>query len=207
MHCPRCKYPRFTSNGTCPQCGFDGDSVQVEKLLRLEWLLGEMNTWVDQGILNNVPKRLQNYYLTLQQEVRTRLGLSYSPFTSSEADKAWHELHLHELLFKEIGGWLEAKQLRSGFLPTYYARLIELQNRLAGHKKPQMAATDSSKLEEIDFLLRAIARLDQRDDFITTEARRKIISPLLSEEETLEKNLLPPAEIKAEKPSKNPRQE
>ncbi len=161
-----------------------------------------MNTWVDLGILNNFPKRLQKYYLTRQQEVRTRLGLSYPLFTSSEADKAWHELHLHELLFKEIGSWLEAKQLRSGFLPVDYARLIELQNRLAGHNKPQMVATNSSRLEEINFLLRAIARLDQRDDFITTEARRRIISPLLSEKEALEKSLLPPVKIKTEKQPK-----
>jgi hypothetical protein len=70
MQCPRCNHPNFVATGTCPRCGFHGDRDQIEELSRLEWLLGEMDTWVDSGILKNTPKRLHNYYVSHRQNVQ-----------------------------------------------------------------------------------------------------------------------------------------
>ncbi len=200
MLCPRCRYPEFVSN--CPRCGFHGDTARIEELSRLDWLLGEMDAWVEQGILKNFPKRLQQYYLARRQETRTDLGLTYPSFTPAEAEQAWTELRHHELLFDELEKWRAAGFIKSGLLPTYYARLLELQARLAGYSRPQTETSPSARLEEIAFLREAIQRLMQRDDFISVEARGKVVNPLIAENERLENALKPAVEVEAAKPSK-----
>src|SRR6185503_12779465 len=153
MQCPRCNHPGFIATGTCPRCGFHGDHDQIEQLSRLEWLLGEMDTWVDSGILQNVPKRLQNYYISLRQKVQTALGLYFSPFQEEEARQAWNELRRHEMLFQEIERWLAAGHIQRGYLPSYYARLIELRARMAGYRGSEFPESDQERLEDVDFLL------------------------------------------------------
>jgi len=200
MHCPRCRHSNFVSNGTCPKCGFHGDPDQIEELSRLGWLLSEMDSWVEQGILKNFPKRLQNHYLTRKQDVLAGLGLSHAPFTKEEANEAWLELRLHEILFEDIDRWLKAGFIKSGLLPAYYARLIELQARLAGYSRPQLEKSLSTRLKEIEFLLGAIQRLILQDDFVSIETRGKVLTPLLAEKDRLESALIHPVEKEAEKP-------
>src|SRR5215211_973135 len=155
MQCPRCNHAGFVATGTCPRCGFHGDSDQMEELSRLEWLLGEMDRWVGLGLLKNNPERLQKHYLTRRQRLQIALGLYYPPLQSSEAQKAWIELRQYERLFYAIENWFAAGYLKTGFLPTYYARLMELRARLSGYQGPAYPGTDRERLEEVDFLLRA----------------------------------------------------
>src|SRR5690349_1393451 len=153
MQCPRCKHPDFVATGTCPRCGFHGDRDQMEELSRLEWLMGEMATWVNTGILEAPLTQLQDYYNSRLQNVQTALGLYVVPLQGEKARQAWSELRQHELLFNEIDKWLAAGHLKGGYLPAYYARLIELRARLAGYQGPEYPETDQERLEEIDFLL------------------------------------------------------
>jgi len=197
MHCPRCKYPNFAPNGTCPQCGFRGDPDRIEELTRLEWLLSEMDVWVAQGILKQIPKRLQKYYQIRHQKTRSDFGLQYVPFNTQEAEKAWPELRQHELLFKEIEKWLAAGQIKTGFLPAYYARLVELRGHMSGYPRAQSSQTDRQRLDEINFLLAAILSLKQRNEFTTSEASTKISAPLLAEKVKLENILKSPVKTKA----------
>jgi hypothetical protein len=202
MHCPRCRHSKFVSDGTCPKCGFHGDDEQIEELSRLDWLLSEMDTWVERGILKNFPKRLQKHYQTRQQEVKSELGLTYVRFTPEEAEKAWMELRHHEVLFEQIGKWLDAGWIKSGLLPAHYARLLELQARLEGYARPKVKSSPASRLEEIAFLEGAIQRLILRDDFVSVETRGKALSHLLAEKIRLESALKPPVEKEAEKPTR-----
>ena len=196
MHCPRCKHPNFVATGTCPFCGFKGAPNQIEELTRLEWLLSEMDVWVEQGILKKIPKRLQKHYQTRYQKIQFDLGLQSISFSPQDAIRLWPELRCHELLFQEIEKWLAAGQIKTGFLPKHYARLIELQGRMSGYRGAQAPATDSERLDEINFLLAAILSLKQRNEFITSEASSKITAPLLAEKVKLENILNGPAEIK-----------
>jgi len=186
------------SNWNCPKCGFHGDPNKIDELTRLEWLLREMDAWVGLGILKQIPKRLQKHYVTRQQEIQFDLGLHYFPFTSSEAIKAWHELRQYEFLFKEMEKWLTAGQLKTGLLPAYYARLIELRSRMADFRGAESPETDRERLDEINFLLGAIQDLRNRDEFTYPEARSKIAAPLLAEKAKIENILKPPVEKKTE---------
>ena len=161
-----------------------------------------MENWVGQGVLKNFPKRLQKHYQSRQQEVKSKLGLRYVRFTPEEAEKAWMELHHYEILFEQIEKWLKAGLLKSGFLPGYHARLLELQACLEGYSRPLIEATPSTRLDEIAFLSTAIHSLIQRDEFASIEAGRKVITPLLTEKDRLESALKPPVEKEAEKPLK-----
>src|SRR5687767_83912 len=114
MQCPRCFHTDFVATGTCPRCGFHGDFNQIEELSRLEWLLGEMDTWVGRGLLTNTPKRLRAHYITRRHEVQIVLGLYYPPFKQSEVPQASAELRQHELLFQAIEKWLAAGYLKTG---------------------------------------------------------------------------------------------
>ena len=201
MDCTRCRHPDFISDGICPKCGFHGTPEKIEELSRLEWLLSEMDGWVEQGVLPKFPKELRQYYLSRREETLSALGLTYPPFTAEQAEGAWTELRHHELLFEETEKWLKTSLIKTGLLPTYYARLLELQARLAGHPKPQPETTPSARLEEIAFLQAAIHRLIQRDDFVSIEARDRVLAPLLLEKGKLETALQPPAEAEAERPS------
>lgn len=120
MQCPRCNHPDFVATGTCPRCGFQGDPNQIEQLSRLDWLLREIDTWVDLGFYKNTPQRLNRHYINRRQEIRSALGLNYVPFESSEIETAAIELRQHELLFDEIAKWRAAGYLKTGFLPSYY---------------------------------------------------------------------------------------
>ena len=192
-------YPNFISSGTCPKCGFHGDPSQIEELSRLEWLLGEMDTWVDQSILKQTPKRLQKHYTNRRQEILSDLRLNYLPFTSEEAGGAWTELRQHDLLFQAVEKWLAAAHIQTGFLPVYYARLVELRARIAGYQGPQFPETDRERLDEVNFLLGAIQALASAGEFAHIKARSIISAPLLAEKVRLEAMLKPPVEIQAER--------
>ena len=125
-----------------------GDHDQIEELSRLEWLLGEMDTWVDSGILKSIPKRLQDYYGSRRQKVETALGLYFSPFELSEARQGMGKFYRHELLFSEIEKWLASGYINSGYLPAYYACLIELRARLSKYQGfLAFPETDQERLE------------------------------------------------------------
>lgn len=102
MQCPGCNYPDFIATGTCPRCGFYGDHDQIEERSRLEWLMGEMDTWVGAGISKNIPKRLHDYYRSRLQKVQSTLGMYFSPFSKAEASQSWRELRQHQLLLQKI---------------------------------------------------------------------------------------------------------
>lgn len=198
MQCPRCNYPDFVATGTCPRCAFQGDRGQIEELSRLEWLLGEMDTWVDSGILKSAPKRLQKYYISRRQNIQVALGLYFPPFKLSEARQAQAECRRYELLFKEIEKWQAAGHIKRGSLPTYYARLVELRARLTAYRGPDYPETDQERLEHVDFLLEAVQQLEAQDEFPTADDRSSIATPLWLEKARLENILNPPVEIKPE---------
>jgi hypothetical protein len=133
--------------------------------------MGEMDTWVNAGIFKNIPKRLQNYYSSRLQDVQTALGLYFSPLKGEEARQAWPELRQHELLFNEIEKWRAAGHLKIGYLPVYYARLVELRARLAEYQGLEYFETDQERLEEVNFLLEAVQQLEEQDEFPTIEDR------------------------------------
>jgi hypothetical protein len=168
----------------------------MEELSRLEWLRVEMDTWVGLGILKNIPKRLQKHSLARRQQVQIALGLDYSPFPSSEAQKASIELRQHELLFKAIETWFAAGYLKTGFLPAYYARLVELRARLSDYEEPAYPETDRERLAEVDFLLKAAEELKVRGDFTSSESLWNVTAPLWAEKTKLEYILNPPVEHK-----------
>ncbi|MBI4760675.1 MAG: hypothetical protein HZC39_11210 [Chloroflexi bacterium] len=201
MYCPRCKHADFTADTTCPRCGFEGEASRLEELARLDWLLSEMETWTAQGILPELPETLKQHYLSRREEALAALGLTYPPFTAEEAAEAWGELYLHEILFKQLEEWQKAGWVNSGFLPLYYARMIELQARLEGHPRPQIENTPETRLAEINFLREAIRALDQKGDFTSRTTKQKVIVPLLMEKDRLEAALYPPVEEEAAKPS------
>jgi hypothetical protein len=157
-----------------------------------------MNTWVDQGILKQIPRRLQKHYETRHQQVLTDLGLAHVPFTSEEAATAWPELRRHELLFQEMEKWLAAGHLQTGYLPTCQARLIELRSRMVGYQGGVFPATNRERLDEVDFLLDAIQALASRGEFKNPRARYIISNPLLIEKAKMESLLNPPTEKKPE---------
>src|SRR5215216_2767016 len=204
MQCPRCNYAGFAATGTCPRCGFHGDSDRMEELSRLEWLLGEMNTWVGVGLLQTIPKRLQNHYLVRRQRVQIALGLYSPPFKPSEAQQAWIELRQYERFFYAIENWFAAGYLKTGFLPTSYARLMELRARLSEYQGPAYPKTNRERLEEVDFLLGAAEELKKRDDFASSESLWNVTAPLWAEKTKLESILNPPVENKPTVPSPEP---
>lgn len=198
MQCPRCNHPDFFATGTCPQCGFYGDRSQIDELSRLEWLLGEMDTWVDSGILESLPNSLYEYYISRRQNIQTTLGLYFPPFKSSEAREAWNEFRQLELLFKTIEIWRAAGHLKYGYLPTHYARLIELRIRLADYQGPEYPQTNQERLREIDFVLEAVQKLKALDDFVRVEDLGSITRALWVEKAGLENILNPPVVIEPE---------
>ncbi|HEU0293682.1 MAG TPA: hypothetical protein VFR47_13155 [Anaerolineales bacterium] len=157
-----------------------------------------MNSWVDQGILKQIPRRLQKHYETRRQQVLSDLGLAHVPFTSQEAATAWAELRRYELLFQELEKWQAAGHLQTGYLPSYHARLIELRSRMVGYQGRVFPATNRERLDEVDFLLGAIQSLASRGEFKNPRVRYIISNPLLIEKATLESLLNPPAEKKPE---------
>src|SRR5512141_934789 len=163
MLCPRCKHPNFINN--CTKCGFQGDPDQINELLRLEWLQTEMDTWISLGILKQIPKKLQKHYETRREEVRFQLGLTYFPFTPQEAANAAPELRRYERLFAEMEKWQTLGYLKTGFLPQYYARLLELRSRLADYPIADSPTTDREQLDEINFILDAIQYLNYSQEF------------------------------------------
>jgi len=163
-----------------------------------------MDSWVGLGIFKNIPKRPQKHYIARRQEVQADLGLRYQPFTASEAREAWPEFLRHELLLRKVGSWLDAGYIKTGFLPTYYARLIELRARLADYVGPEYPETDRERLDEINFLLDAVDELTRRDDFTKPAARLPVAEPLWSEKLKLENILNPPAPMKTEVVSAQP---
>lgn len=198
MQCPRCTHPDFVATGTCPRCGFHGDRDQIEELSRLDWLLGEMDTWVDSGILTSLPQELQEHYISRRQNIRIALGLHFPPFPASEARQAWAEFRQHELLFREIEKWRAAGYIQRGELPTCYARLVELRARLADYRGPDFPETDQEKLEQLDFLLEAVQQLEAQGEFYTADDKLDVTTPLSMEKAGLENSLNPPVEIKSE---------
>jgi hypothetical protein len=202
MECPRCRYENFTADVSCPRCGFEGEAGLLEQLARLDWLLSEMETWAAQGILPELPDSLKGHYLSRRNETLAALGLEYPPIPAEEAEQAWGELYLHEVLFKEIEAWRKEGWLKTGLLPSHYARMLELQNRLASHPRPQIENTPENRLAEINFLREAIRALDQRDEFVSRIAKQKILLSLLTEKDRLEAALQPPVKEEAAKPSK-----
>lgn len=197
MECPRCRLSNFNADNACPRCGFKGEAALVAELARLDWLLSEMETWAAQGILPEIPNKLKQHYLARRQETLAALGLTYLPFTPQEAEEAWGELHLHELLFKQIEEWRKAGWLKSGMLPDYYARLLELQRRLEGLPRPRIENIPENRLAEIDFLREAIGALDQRGEFVSRVAKQKVTIPLLREKERIEAALQPSVQEEA----------
>jgi hypothetical protein len=202
MDCPRCKHPDLNIGEECPRCGFKGKANLLEEFARLDWLLTEMDKWGD--ILDEFPKKLEEHYLARREKTLSALGLNYPPFPPERRAKAWQELRWHQMLFEKIEEWQKAGWLKTGFLPAYYARLIELQNRLAGQRPLQTDSSPAARLQEIDFLIRAVHSLIQRDDFVSMEARSKVIAPLLKEKNRLEAALQPPVEEEAAQPSPSP---
>ena len=160
--------------------------------------MGEMATWVDAGILEDTPEQLQNYYSSRLQHVQTALGLYFSPYKGEEARQAWTELRQHELLFNEIDKWLAAGHLKSGYLPAYYARLIELRARLAEYQGPEHPESDQERLDEVDFLLEAVQQLEERGEFYTVEAHWDVSTALWREKAGLENIVNPPVVIETE---------
>ncbi|MBK9926682.1 MAG: hypothetical protein IPP66_15515 [Anaerolineales bacterium] len=159
-----------------------------------------MDTWVEQGILKNFPKHLQKHYQARQQEVKSKLWLTYVRFTPEEAEKAWTELRHHEVLFEQIEIWSKAGWVKSGFLPRYYARLLELQARLEGNDRPQTEVSPPTRLDELSFLEEAVQRLILRGDFSSLTAQGKVLSQLSAEKSQLESALRPPVKKEAERP-------
>jgi hypothetical protein len=158
-----------------------------------------MNTWVDQGILKQIPKRLQKHYESRRQQILSELGLDYAPFSLQEAARMWPELRRYELLFQELAKWQIARQLETGYLPAYHARLIELRSRMAGYQGALYPATNRERLDEVDFLLGAIQALAERGEFTNPRVRYNLSNPLLIEKARLESLLNPPVEEKPER--------
>ncbi len=156
-----------------------------------------MDAWLPLGILKSFPQRLQKHYTARRQKVRTDLGLEYPPFTSAEVPRAWIELCRHERLFREIESWRNAGHLKTGYLPAYYARLIELRARLSGYQGPQYPETDRERLDEVNFLRNAVDELTARYDFTTPHARSPVAGPLWEEKTRLENILNPPVKVEA----------
>lgn len=196
MLCPRCRHSRFVSN--CPKCGFHGDPDQIDELSRLDWLQNEMVAWISLGIFKQIPKRLQKHYETRRRELRFDLGLTYFAFTPQEAAKAWPDLRRYEHLFAEMEKWTADGHLKTGFLPQYYARLIELRTRMADHRGANSAESDRERLDEVNFILDAIQYLKHREEFTSPDASKKAAAPYLAEKSRLEKLLKPAVEQRPE---------
>ena len=157
-----------------------------------------MDAWVNLGILKQIPKRLQKHYETRRQELRFELGLTYFAFTPQEAEKAWPELRRYERLFAEMEKWTAAGHLKTGFLPQYYARLIELRSRMADYRGVSIAENDRERLDEVSFILDAIQYLKHREEFTSPDASKKVAAPYLAEKSRLEKLFKPAVEQKLE---------
>ncbi|HET9912665.1 MAG TPA: hypothetical protein VFQ13_12290, partial [Anaerolineales bacterium] len=155
-----------------------------------------MDTWFELGILKENPEPLQNYYAARRQTLLSNLGLYYPPLAGDEAAKEWIELCQHEHLFQHIRSWLDAGHLKTGFLPTHYARLLELRARLSGYQGSPYPETDRERLDEINFLLDAVDRLNKRAEFLLTANRLAATESLWKEKLKLESILNPPVEVK-----------
>jgi hypothetical protein len=118
MQCARCNHPDFVAPGTCGRCGFHGDRDQIEELSRLEWLLGEMDTWVDSGILKHPSKRLQNYYLSRRQQVQT--APAYAVPQSSFTERLWRSILSERTLKEAIEQEIQVQLQRAELLPVQF---------------------------------------------------------------------------------------
>ncbi len=107
----------------------------------MDWLLREMEGWTDLAPENGT-ERLKEHYLTRQYELESSLGLHPPAFTAQEAREAWPEYLQLKRLFKEIKNWVAAGHLKTGLLPAKFARLIELGQRLEGHRRPRYPKND-----------------------------------------------------------------
>ena len=85
-----------------------------------------------------------------------------------------------------------------GYLPTYYARLIELRARLSDYRGPEQPETVREETWKIDFVLEAVQKLEALDEFFTADEKLSVTTPLWIEKARLENILNPPVEIKAE---------
>ncbi|MFT3895339.1 MAG: hypothetical protein QM730_27250 [Anaerolineales bacterium] len=161
-------------------------------------MLAETNAWVGQGIFKQIPQRLKKHYETRRQDIRIDLGLGYFAYTPEEAARAWPELRKYERLFVEIEKWFKAGQIRTPFLPQYYARLIELRSRMGEYHGASESETDAERLDEVNFLLSVIAYIQNRGGFTSQQAKTKVTSPLTTERDRLEKLLKQQATKKAQ---------
>ncbi len=199
MSCLRCNYPALNDEEVCPRCGFEGEANLLEELKRLDWLLQEMETWGD--ILAEVPQELREHYLARREKTLSALGLTYPPIPPEQQEEAWRELQRLQMLFEKIEEWQQAGWLKSGFLPSHYARLLELQSLLNGRPQPAPAASPAAAIQNINFLISAAHKLIERNDFTSMEARRKAIAPLLEKKNRLEAALLTAVKEEAAQPS------
>lgn len=208
MHCPKCDSPEYEIPAPCPNCGFKAAPAQLEELAHLNWLLNQIDTWDALGINQTGRQRLQQAYTTRKQELEVAIGLRLPPFTPQEAREAWPDLIHREILLEKVGNWLAqglvhpaATQL---MVDQARRQMDELQEQLAGHKRPPYPHTPAEHLDALNFLLEAVNYLQQNRSFTSAAAQEQIQAPLLAQKESLEieLGLRPPLPLPAQPPAR-----
>ena len=191
MRCPSCNYDAYYPFRACPHCNFRGEPALVEELAHITWLLQESTAWPEP--VEAKLKDIRQKYAARQYELELSLGLRLPRFSAAEAQAAWSDLVQAETLLQHLARWQAARLISLTHTQTMVDRLeaqtAELRQRLEGHSRPRYPETPAEALNQVNFLLEAVAELRQADGFTSTAKQEQITRPLAAEKERLELEL------------------
>lgn len=191
MRCPNCDYDTYYPRQACPRCHFQGEPALVEELAHISWLLQESAAWEE--LAGAHLESIRQKYIARQYELEVSLGLRLPRFSPAEAQTAWSDLVQAETLLQHLKQWQAAKLIRPTQTRAMFDRLeaktAELRQRLEGYTRPRYPETTAAVLNQVDFLLEAIAELRQAGGFAGAAAQEQITLPLAAEKERLELEL------------------
>ena len=190
MRCPRCNQEGLNPYGVCARCEFSGSPGRIEELGHIAYLLGELETWCEIGMLDR--NSLRERYLGRRQDLEVDLGLRLPPLTGEQVHKLHWELFCLEKLQEEVALWLELGWVRPGpggrLRRGAGKRAEAVRQNLAEASAPPAMAFDTprDRLGLLDYLERILSRAQEHGHFVDDRAYASALADLQDRRHRLE---------------------
>ncbi|MEA2007581.1 MAG: hypothetical protein U9O54_00515, partial [Chloroflexota bacterium] len=192
MNCPKCHHENYTSSSPCEHCQFQGNVAEIEELLHINWLLGEIETWGKSPSRDVAQNHIQQIYTKRKLKLEVSLELRLRPFNDEEARVAWMEIFRSKRLLRRLNEWVLAEHLREGdthsLRNSLNAKIGEYRQRLGDRPHPD-SVNDTERLKAINFIIENVEKLAKDEAFVSPKTAENILTGLEDETEALEVKL------------------
>jgi cbb3-type cytochrome oxidase subunit 3 len=166
MRCPRCQSTEFQITASCSRCQFQGDTLLLERLSNVQFLLDEIKTWPQIPPLTL--QDLQKRYEKQQRHIEVELGLRPPPPNEAEAHELRLALSQWQSLLDILPRWLYKDWLETAVANSLEAeakiKQAEIQAQLLDAPPPPDTISPLKQTlrqwEQKKFLLTTIEQLD-----------------------------------------------